>query len=130
MARQEPDRLPGKLELVATLDRTRTALSRDLSGVGRAFDLSTKFRRSYASGSWRWLVGALVVGVAAGFRLLPSGRVPQNRTDSKEPKNPAVLAGLAGIVLRQVLLHAAQPALSRLLNQEIDKWLSAVLRKP
>jgi len=58
MARPESSRLTGKLELVATLDRTRNDLSRDLGGMGRALDLSTQFRRSYAAGSWRWLAGA------------------------------------------------------------------------
>lgn len=131
MARQEPPRYPGKLELVATLDRTRAALSRDLGGMGRAFDLGTQFRRSYATSSWRWLVGALAVGVVAGLRLMPSALSQSAKapTESKA-RSGAVWSTLAGIVLRQVLANAAEPAVSRLFGQEIDKWLSAVLRKP
>lgn len=131
MARPEPARYPGKLELVATLDRTRAALSRDFGGVGRALDLSTQFRRSYASGWWRWLAGALAVGVVAGLRLIPSNPSPTaGKGPEPKPQNGAILANIAGVVLRQLLASAAQPALSRVLGQEIDKWLSAVLRKP
>jgi hypothetical protein len=132
MARPEPaDRNPTKLELVATLDRTRASLSKDLGGVGRALDLGTRFRRSYASGSWRWLAGALVVGVVAGLRFMaPSSSPSSKSTPAPKAGNSAMLANIAGVLLRQVLTSAAQPALSRILGQEIDKWLSAVLRKP
>ena len=133
MARPEPDHNPSKLELVATLDRTRGALSRDLGGMGRALDLGTRFRRSYASGSWRWLAGALVVGVIAGLRFMAPSAAPSSK--GAPPAKPSangggIMANLAGVLLRQVLASAAQPALSRILGQEIDKWLSAVLRKP
>jgi hypothetical protein len=41
-----------------------------------------------------------------------------------------MMANLGGMILRQLVIGAAQPALSRFLGQEIEKWLSAVLRKP
>jgi len=127
MARQESPRVTGKLELVATLDRTRSELSRDLGGMGRALDLSTQFRRSYASGSWRWLAGALAVGVVAGLRFLPTPKA--NSSPAKGNAGP-MAAGVAGMILRQLFMSAAQPALTHLLGQEIEKWLSGVLRKP
>jgi len=145
MARQESDRLPGKLELVATLDRTRAALSRDLGGMGRVLDLSTQFRQSYASGWWKWLVGALALGVVAGLRFVPpvgkgSGTTsrpgsataasPANNTPPRPSGPGPMMANLGGMILRQLVIGAAQPALSRFLGQEIEKWLSAVLRKP
>ena len=127
MARPESPRPTGKLELVATLDRTRTALSRDLGGMGRALDLSTQFRRSYASGSWRWLAGALAVGVMAGLRFLPA---PKANSSSSKGNAGLMAASVAGMILRQLLTSAAQPALTHFLGQEIEKWLSGVLRKP
>ncbi len=133
MARPEPARNPSKLELVATLDRTRASLSRDLGGMGRALDLGTRFRRSYASGSWRWLASALVLGVVAGLRFMSPSAPPSSKTaPAAKPSGNGggMMANLAGVLLRQVLTSAAQPALSRILGQEIDKWLSAVLRKP
>jgi hypothetical protein len=153
MARQESGRLPEKLELVATLDRTRASLSRDLGGMGRALDLSTQFRRSYAADWWKWLAGALGVGLIAGWGFVPPARKPRSTStrpasaggvngsgseagpsakaeDQATSRSRPIMGDLAGTLIRQLLFSAAQPVISQLLGQEIEKWLTRVLRKP
>ncbi len=127
MDHREQPRFPGKIELVATLDQTRAALSRDLGQVGRTLNLSSQFRTSFASGRWRWLVGALVAGVATGI-FLPLGRGKSKSGQSPAPARP-VSSGLLGTVARHLLVIALEPPLVRFVGGQLDNWLRGVLRK-
>jgi hypothetical protein len=129
MALPDSSRLPEKAELIAALDQTRAALTRDFGDVGRTLDLSSRFRSAYASGSWRWLAGAFVAGIVAGITL-PGGKAggAPPRTPGR-PRVPPAATAVLGFLARALFSQAAEPALARLAADQLDKWMNAALRK-
>ncbi len=83
-----------KLALVAELDRSRAAISRDYHGVRYELDFSRKVKESIRANTLTWVGGAVAVGlvVTSLLRSRPASK-PKRKSGKDAAYQPPVMAG-------------------------------------
>lgn len=112
--------------LLREIEASRRRLAGDLSGFGHAVNLRERLHQSVSRHPAWWLGGGLLAGWALSKLVAPGRRRPGAKTgaDLAGAARHSLFLGLLGLAAKQIL-RLSEPALKRLAQQEIERWLLA-----
>jgi hypothetical protein len=102
--------------LIARIASTRTALSRDLEGLGHALDVPGRLRSSFRLHPLAWVAGAVGAGILAAILFRRNGK-----DGGLSPWRPMLMGTLGFLGNRALTLSL--PALREVLDTELTRWL-------
>lgn len=112
--------------LVREIAESRQRLAGDLSGLGHAVNVRERLQDSVRRHPAWWVGGGLLAGWLVARIAVPSRRSRRGTVDASmaTAAKRSLFLGLLGIAGKQIL-RLSEPALTRLAQQEFDRWTQA-----